>query len=300
MSSPWFTSRVLTAQRKGRCGDLQALATEFADKKRTMNAKLFASLYGSLDPATIPCSSSGASTPPSAPALPPAGPTYEAPPPEPIATSAAPQNPAGPLIEQIPNVAIGGSGVPAPGTPPQAGEYYADTAAVWAGGDVTRRACEIDQPGAAGACKRYGFPIGNGAANLSAAQNAALVGLPQGDSLPPMAGGDYYPSADAVAAAAPETFDQAAAVDGLQALEANPDASAELRSLADTGEDEGIIAIEGDGPAVVSIGDPAAPAPVPGEAPAKASAGLSPLAWAAIAVGALFLFGAGRRSRRTS
>ena len=46
------------------------------------------------------------------------------------------------------------------GKPKQSGEYYSSAGLVWGGGPVTRRACEISQLGAKGACKKFGFPWG--------------------------------------------------------------------------------------------------------------------------------------------
>lgn len=56
------------------------------------------------------------------------------------------------------------------GKPKGPGEFYSSTKAVWAGGATTRRACEIKQSGAKGACKTFGWgtaqtPVNTGTSN---------------------------------------------------------------------------------------------------------------------------------------
>lgn len=108
-----------------------------ADAKKAASSTTVAAAPVATSPASTPASSSAAAT--------------AAPPPA-ASASLLPTTPATP--------APAPTSVPAAGTPKQAGEYYGNTTEVWAGGDVTRRACEIQQSGAKGACKRWGFPWG--------------------------------------------------------------------------------------------------------------------------------------------
>lgn len=110
-----------------------------ADAKKAASSTTVAAAPVATSPASTPASSSAAAT--------------AAPPPA-ASASLLPTTPATPAPAPAP------TSVPAAGTPKQAGEYYGNTTEVWAGGDVTRRACEIQQSGAKGACKRWGFPWG--------------------------------------------------------------------------------------------------------------------------------------------
>ena len=89
------------------------------------------------------------------------------------------------------------------GKPKAAGEYYGDIGAVWAGGSVTRRVCEIAQSGAKGACKKFGFawgkmgtaaptPTDDGEARLLKAATAAI-----NDFVAKMSAGQLDPSTPA-------------------------------------------------------------------------------------------------------
>lgn len=93
------------------------------------------------------------------------------------ASAATPAAPAAPPPSQTP---------PPAGTAPATGERYNDPNAVWEGGDVTRRACEIKQKGAKGACDRFGYPWGidPAAAVVPAAVPADNGGQGGGSSTP--------------------------------------------------------------------------------------------------------------------
>ncbi len=173
----WFTERVLTAQRKGRCQDLTFLSREWnLMRKFIKKEKDFERRYGAADPATLCSTSTG--TPAPAPATPP---IFAVPSPSPAPSPVT---------------------VPPAGTPPAAGEYYGDKDAVWAGGEVTRRACEIQQSGAKGACKKFGYPWGMPAPPASIIDGGGVVAGPVAPAVPPAGSpespGEYYADTDAV------------------------------------------------------------------------------------------------------
>lgn len=199
----FFTLSVAAAKAKRDNGKLSSLsATWNAEKAKATTPKkltIFNLAYGSVDPiayvtsaAPAPVSTPAAPTTTNtgtgsggvdpgatpAPSSPAPGTTAEAPSLTPSpAASAGSTTTADPFRPGPPQL-------PAAGTPAQAGEYYSDTAAVWAGGDVTRRACEIMQPGARGACKKFGFPWGIAVPAPVTSAPAATPMTPYDNSVP--------------------------------------------------------------------------------------------------------------------
>lgn len=167
-----FTSRVANARRAKRCQELGQLSAEWSKARaiyeRNRLLSQFNREYGSTDPLEgVAC---GVAAPAPAPSTPvtqtpalPSGPAAPSPSPAPsfehYDISPVPTASAPPSSSPTPT----GPGVAPSGTPKGEGEYYGDANEVWAGNEVTRRACEIQQKGARGACDRFGLPWGGAA-----------------------------------------------------------------------------------------------------------------------------------------
>ena len=193
-----FGYELSAAKKKNDATALTKLSKKWNDQKSRMSAAKHASEYGTVDPITYIV----AKSPSPAPAAPPSsssggtsGSGSGSGSIEPVSNpNVATEAPTRVYYTPLPTPSAESPGppvnvVPAPGEPAREGEYYSNSGEVWAGGAVTKRACEIKQKGAKGACTLYGYPWGGVGAAPAAAPAVNVPAAAADLSTPGVSGG---------------------------------------------------------------------------------------------------------------